>query len=80
MEDITEYFISLLEESHSIDIAEAEFKRAIADDDDLHALYRQWCHQVGNTEKHGFTDFCEEYLANRNEVWDSLSDYDDDNA
>ena len=37
MEDITDYFISLLQEHRSVDIAEAEFKRAIAEDDELRA-------------------------------------------
>lgn len=77
-QDLTAYFISLLEQSRSVDIAEAEFKRAIADDDELHEQYRQWCHEVGNSEKNGFVDFCDEYLADRNEVWESLSDYNDE--
>ncbi|MCM1032853.1 MAG: hypothetical protein NC405_03765 [Odoribacter sp.] len=77
MEDITDYFISLLQEHHSVDIAEAEFKRVIADDDELHALYRQWCHQEGDSEKNGFINFCREYLDDRNEVWESLNDYDE---
>lgn len=77
MEDITEYFISIINQTHSIDIAEAEFKRAIADDDNLHRLYRQWCHEVGSSEKRGFMDFCEEYMDGRNEVWNSLNDYDE---
>ncbi len=78
MEDITDYFVEILNQNHSVDIAEAEFKRAIAEDDELHEQYRQWCREVGNTEKRGFLDFCEEYLATQNSVWDSLSDYDDE--
>ncbi len=78
MDDITDFFIHIINQSHSYDIAEAEFKRAIADDDNLHSLYRDWCHEVGSTEKNGFMDFCEEYMADRNEVWNSLSDYDED--
>lgn len=76
--DLTDYFISLLEQSRSVDIAESEFKRAIADDDELHEEYRQWCHEVGNSEKNGFVDFCNEYIDDRNEVWESLSDYNDE--
>lgn len=77
MEDITEYFISLLHQHQSVDIAEAEFKRAIADDDELHDLYRQWCHQEGDSEKNGFVNFCRDYLDDRNEIWESLNDYDE---
>ena len=77
MEDLTDYFISVIKQSGSIDIAESEFKRAISDDDDLRAKYREWCHQVGSSEKRGFLDFCDEYLASQDPVWDTLSDYDE---
>ena len=77
MEDLTDYFISVIKQSGSIDIAESEFKRAISDDDDLRAKYRDWCHQVGSSEKRGFLDFCDEYLASQDSVWDTLSDYDE---
>ncbi len=76
--DIEEHFISIIEQARSIDIAEADFKRAIAEDNDLRKQYRNWCQEVGSSEKNGFMDFCEEYMADRNEIWDSLSDYDDD--
>lgn len=78
MEDIRDYFISLLEEHKSLDIAESEFKRAIAEDDKLRQQYRDWCHEVGSSEKNGFADFCHEYMAENDEVWESLSDYDED--
>ncbi len=77
MEDITAYFISIISQNHSVDIAEAEFKRAIGEDEDLRNLYRQWCHEVGSSEKDGFMDFCEEYLADKNDVWNALDDYDE---
>lgn len=77
MEDIRDYFISLLEAHKSVDIAESEFKRAIADDDSLRQQYRQWCHEVGSSEKNGFTDFCHEFMAESDEVWQSLNDYDE---
>lgn len=77
MENITDIFIDLIQQHPSIDIAESEFKRLMADDAELHTLYRQWCREVGSSEKRGFLDFCDEYLDGRNEIWDSLSDYDD---
>lgn len=77
MEDIRDYFISLLKDHKSLDIAESEFKRAIAEDDDLRQQYRDWCHEVGSSEKNGFLDFCHEYMAENDEVWQSLSDYDE---
>ena len=75
--DITEYFVSLIESSGAIDVAEAEFKRIVADDNDLRELYRQWCAAMGTSERHGFADFATEYMENREEVWNSLNDYDE---
>lgn len=76
-DDITDYFITIIKQTPSIDMAEAEFKRSIADDEELRKSYREWCHNVGSTEKYGFLDFCDEYVDSRNEVWDSLTDYDE---
>lgn len=78
MEEITSIFNNYITQFGSIDIAEAEFKKAIHEDDELHELYREWCHEVGSTEKTGFLDYADEYLDRQNDVWDSLSDYDDD--
>lgn len=75
--DITEYFVSLIESSGAIDVAEAEFKRIVADDNDLRELYRQWCADTGTSERYGFSDFATEYMENREEVWNSLNDYDE---
>lgn len=77
MEDITDYFKELLAQHHSIDIAESEFKRMIAEDDDLKDRYRQWCDENGCTEKRGFFDYCEEYMDSQDSIWESLNDYDE---
>lgn len=77
-QDITEFFISIIKQTPTLDMAESEFKRAIADDDELRQNYRQWCHENGSSEKRGFLDFCEEYVDGQNEVWDSLTDYDEE--
>lgn len=77
-QDITDFFVNIIQQTPSIDMAEAEFKHNIADDDELRKQYRDWCHEQGTTEKRGFLDFCEEYVDGQNEVWDSLTDYDDE--
>lgn len=77
IEDLTEYFENIIGQSPSIDMAEAEFRRALADDEDLRRQYRQWCRDQGTSEKRGFLDFCEEYVEDKNQVWDSLTDYDE---
>lgn len=75
--DITEYFKTLIEDSSGIDVAESEFKRMLADDPELRASYREWCQENGHSQRRGFSDFAEEYLENRESVWDALNDYDD---
>ncbi len=76
--NITQFFISLIDEHRSLDVAEAEFKRIVADDPELQADYRTWCEENSLSERHGFSDFGEEYLANRESVWDVLDEYSDD--
>lgn len=78
MEDITDFFIEILNSYKTVDVADAEIKRQIADDEDLRHQYRDWCRENGSTERNGFIDFCKEYLENQESVWDTLSDYDED--
>lgn len=79
MEHITDYFNSLLKEYGSIDIAEAEFKKQLHETPELKAAYREWCHEVGSSEKHGFMDYCEEYIDSQDTIWENLKDeYDDE--
>lgn len=75
---LTDFFVQLLKQSHSVDIAIAEFKRNLADDPELRAAYREWCQEQGTTERFGFKDFCEEYIDGTNDVWNTLTDYDDE--
>lgn len=79
MENLTDLFVQLLENLGSVDLAESEFKRMIADDDELHCRYHDWCEETGHTERRGFLDFAEEYIAEQNSIWDSLKDDYDDN-
>lgn len=77
-EDITVIFNSYLAQHKSVDIAERVFKQDLAEDPALREMYSDWCHEVGSSEKHGFTDYSEEYLDRQNEVWDALNDYDNE--
>lgn len=76
MEDLENYFISIIKQSQSADMAEAEFKRALVDDEDLRRQYKKYCREIGTSEKNGFMDFCDEYLGGQAEMWDSLNDFD----
>lgn len=69
--------MEIIGQAGSIDMAEAEFKKRIGEDEQLRRLYRDWCHEVGSSERNGFLDFCDEYLDSREEMWDSLdNDFD----
>lgn len=77
MMDITEIFDRYISQYSSIDIANSEFKKDLHEDSELRETYKEWCHTVGSTEKNGFIDYAEEYLESQNDVWNSLSDYDE---
>ena len=77
--DITDFFNELLKEYGSIDIADAEFKKQLHEDAELKRVYREWCHEVGSSEKNGFLDYCEEFLESQDSIWENLKDeYDDE--
>ena len=48
----------------------------IADDPDLKAEYKEWCEEMGYSERTGFTEYAEELIRSQEEKWDSLTDYD----
>lgn len=78
MKTITDVFNDYLEQFGSVDIAESEFHRSVQDDDELKAAYKEWCETVGSSEKRGFLDYCDEYIDSQNDIWNSLSDYNDE--
>lgn len=78
MEDITRLFIAIIEEAPGIDIAESQFKQSLIDDPELRKAYRNYCREQGTSERNGFIEFCENYYSERNSVWDSLNDYNDE--
>lgn len=75
--DIPTIIADLLADCGSLDIAEAEFRRMMLDDAEIRTAYRQWCDDNDTTDRRGFADYAEEYLRDRESVWDSLRDYDD---
>lgn len=76
MESITDFFISIIRQCGSLDLAEAEFRRSLVDYPELRRAYREYCREEGVSERRGFLDFAEDYAASENEVWDALSDFD----
>lgn len=77
--DIPAYLVTLLEHNRTIDVADAEFRRIMADDPELRDAYRDWCSENGYNPRTGFRDYAEEYLESRESIWDSLNDYDEEN-
>ena len=74
MDDITGIFDDMFKHYGSTDIADAELKKMIHEDPELRASYRQWCDEVGSSEKRGFLDYCEEYFESLDSIWDNLKD------
>lgn len=74
--EMTEIFENIILQAGAIDIAVAEFKRMVADDPVLKAKYKEWCEENGTSERHGFIDYAEDFINSREEIWDSLTDYD----
>jgi len=78
MNDITQLFSDLLSQHNgSVDIANAEFKKMLGEDEELRAEYRDWCHTVGSSEKNGFLDYCHDYMEDQESMWDYLGDLDE---
>ncbi len=75
--DITDIFRTIIQQTGSIDMAEAEFKKMIGEDDTLHSLYREYCREVGSSERRGFLDFADEYMDSQQSIWNHLSDFDE---
>lgn len=78
MKHITEVFDDYLAQYGSVDIAESEFKKNLHENPELKAAYKEWCAEVGSSDKSGFADYCEEYLDSQDDIWNTLSDYDDE--
>jgi len=74
--EITSIFESIILQAGALDIAISEFKRMIADDSELKKKYKEWCEENGYAERHGFIEYAENFINSREEIWDSLTDYD----
>lgn len=74
MEDI---FLEILKNARSVDMAEADFRNRLIDDPELKARYKEYCREQGTSEKNGFRDFCLDYIAEEDSIWDELNDYDE---
>ncbi|HJE39922.1 MAG: hypothetical protein C7K11_03160 [Candidatus Amulumruptor caecigallinarius] len=78
MDELIQIFNDILRQAGSVDIAEAEFKRQLHEDAHLKKMYREWCREVGSSEKLGFLDYCDEYLESQDDIWQTLNDFDNE--
>jgi len=75
--DVSDFFISLIEEFRNVREAEKEFRRQISDDPALEAEYEAWCAKNDYEPRTALREFGEEYIEARESRWNSLNDYDD---
>ena len=76
MNDITALFEQIILQSDALDVAISEFKMKLADDPEFKQNYKEWCESKGYSERTGFKEYAEEFIREREEKWDSLTDYD----
>ncbi len=76
MEEMTDLFVHIINQTDSLDMAESEFRRMLVDEPELRRRYREYCREAGSSERNGFKDFCDEYMEEQDNVWNSLSDFD----
>lgn len=77
MEELHKIFLHIIEQSHSLDMAEAEFRRQMIDEPELRRTYKEYCRENGLSEREAFAEFCQGYIDHQDEVWNTLNDYDD---
>ena len=78
--DIEETIRAIIDQHRSIDFVESEFQRQLNDDEKLKEAYMDWCEELGLTPKTGYVDYIEEILESENSVWDSLSEFGEDDG
>ena len=54
--------------------------RKALDDEKLKEAYMDWCEELGLSPKTGYVDYIEEILESENSVWDSLSEFGEDDG
>ncbi len=74
---ISDLLKSLLEHNRSAELAENEFRKLMAEDENLKENYSEWCETLGYDIKTGFIDYMDELIEMRADIWDSLNEYED---
>ncbi len=77
--DIEEIIHTLIDQNGSIDFVESEFARMIDNDSELKNAYKEWCDDLGYSQKSGYKDYIEEVFESQDSVWDTLTEFEDEN-
>lgn len=76
--DIEYEIQAIIDQHRSFDFVVSEVQRRLIDDPEFKEAYLLWCDDLGQSPKSAYVDFIEEILESRNSVWDSLSEFGDD--
>lgn len=76
--DIEDIIRTIIDQNRSIDFVESEFQRMLNDDAEIKTAYQEWCDDLGLSPKTGYIEYIEEIMESRNSVWDTLSEFGDD--
>ena len=76
--DIEDIIQALIDQNQSIDFVESEFQRRLNEDAELKEAYLEWCDAQGLSPKMGYIEYIEEVIESRNSVWNTLSEFGDD--
>lgn len=69
--EITELFEFHLSQCQDMELAEENFREEMESNPDLKKQYKEWCEEMGYTERKGFKS----YFLNKSEsdnIWDSI--------
>lgn len=70
--DLTELFDILIKQYGDIDSSQEALRLKMEEDPELAENYKDWCENLGYSEKKGFAIYYKEYLDRTDSIWDSI--------
>lgn len=70
--DLTELFDILIKQYGSIDASQEGLNLKMEEDPSIAEEYKEWCENMGYSEKKGFAIYYKEYLDRADSIWDSM--------
>jgi len=78
MTEISDIIDAILDEQHSLEMAESDFRLMLVDDADLRRAYKAWCAERGDSERRGFLNYAHERFEQEESRWDALASDEED--